>query len=57
MWNRHIVATALLLAATVGCGGSTSTSDPGRTSVSTAATSTVPQPPALTFTERERAPR
>jgi hypothetical protein len=57
MWNRRIVVTVVLLAALVGCGGSTPTGDAGTTLPSTSPPSSVPQPPALTFTERERAPR
>lgn len=57
MRTRRIGATALLFTALVGCRGSDSTSDPGTDPVSSNATTVVPQPPALTFTERERAPR
>ncbi len=57
MWNRNLPMTVVLLAALVGCGGSASNGDATSTSPSTSPPTSVPQPPALTFTERERAPR
>lgn len=56
MAHRHIVVTALLLAATAACAGSDSSSDPAVDSMSTDVATSVPQPPSITFTERERAP-
>lgn len=57
MWNRRIAATVVLLAALAGCSGSSPTGDAGTTSPATGPPSSMPQPPPLTFTERERAPR
>jgi hypothetical protein len=53
VWNGRTLVAVLLTVVLVGCSGSTSTGGPATTSP----TSSVPQPPALTFTERERAPR
>jgi hypothetical protein len=57
MWNRRTVVAILLTVGLVGCSGSSSTGEGGTTLPSTSPPNSVPQPPPLTFTERERAPR
>ncbi len=57
VWTPRTVVAILTTIVLVGCSASSSTGDAGTTLASTSPPSSVPQPPPLTFTERERAPR